>query len=617
MLKKFAALLCAAVIAISVTGCATDTPPSVAIPTPSASLSPDHAVNFEQIATGGKLIENSNAKFLTLEQHGESVTAVLTFTQGSTLNGTTETAPEAIPAYKAYCTGSPARFVLEFSSLDNWDYDRTFELPETDDLFYAVFKQFQNNDDRFRIFFQLKQNVTFEVTEEADRLLISFTPAAESDATGYYVTADALSSFTEGAISDDMGLFPTLCADLENTILISNPFQSEAEAEEYRASLELLVASILPNEQFHIISLTGHALPEFVDSEQYRQVYSQQIVSIDGRPATLPVVLPDGMYLCSSPDGRRSVFSRQLREENMEVVNDDTVMTVEELWVMESSGKLRRLSETDFSTIEMASFSPDGRKLAILESTSEVSYLHVYDLDTGVLINLSEEGLGQITSDFIWDVLGSAIYAISGNDGLHLMKYDFTIPDETKRITVVEDRTLEDGDLAFYNGDLYFANPDGNDTGVIYKIKPEGGLRAEYTKGGSFRISPDGRTMAILESFGIGAEEEETTNNTSLKIKNMLTGEEKYLVQNRYIVSFDWAENGQLYYTEGIDDSGDSTYGFRLFRYDLSTGESAAQVDMVTADFSVTPDPSVLYLPYMYVDGQTRIRATYKLELQG
>ena len=616
MLKKFAALLCAAAIAVSVTGCAAGTPPAAATPTPSASSAPDNAVDFKQIATGGKLIENSNAKSLALEQNGESITAVLTFTQGSALNGTTETETEAVPAYKAYCTGAPSRFVLEFSSLDNWDYDRTFELPEDSDLFYAVFKQFQNNDDRFRIFFQLKQDVIFEVAEDADCLRITFTPTLESDATGYYVTADALSSFTEGAILDDIGLFPTLCADLENTILISNPFQSEAEAEEYRASLERLVASILPNEQFHIISLAGHSLPDFVDSEQYRQVYSRQIVSIGGQPVTLPVVLPDGMYLCSSPDGRRSVFSRQLREENLEIVDDDTVMTVEELWGMEASGKLRRLSEMDFSTIEMASFSPDGRRLAILESTSEVSYLHVYDLDTGVLTNLSEEGLGQITTDFIWDVLGSAIYAISGNDGLHLMKYDFTISDETKRITTVEERTLEDGALAFYNGDLYFANPDENDNGCIYKIKPEGGLRAKYTTGDSFRISPDGRTMAILESFDIGTGEEETTNNTSLKIKNMVTGDEQYLVQNRYIVSFDWAQNGQLYYTEGVDDSGDSTYGFRLFRYDLSTGESSAQVDMVTADFSVTPDPSVLYLPYMYVDDQTRIRATYRLELQ-
>ena len=37
---------------------------------------------------------------------------------------------------------------------------------------------------------------------------------------------------------------------------------------------------------------------------------------------------------------------------------------------------------------------------------------------------------------------------------------------------------------------------------------------------------------------------------------------------------------------------------------------------MVTADFSVTPDPQTLYLPYMYVDDQTRIRATYRLTFE-
>ena len=37
---------------------------------------------------------------------------------------------------------------------------------------------------------------------------------------------------------------------------------------------------------------------------------------------------------------------------------------------------------------------------------------------------------------------------------------------------------------------------------------------------------------------------------------------------------------------------------------------------MVMADFFTTPDPNTLYLPYMYISDETRIRATYQLDLR-
>ena len=138
MLRKFAALLCAASIALAVTGCAPSAPS--ATPGSERTEPPNNAAErFEQIATGGKPLENSNAKSLVFSKEGETTVATLTFAQGSVLNGTEESEPDSVPAYRAYCTSSPARFVLEFSSLDNWDYDRTFALAADDDLFYAVF----------------------------------------------------------------------------------------------------------------------------------------------------------------------------------------------------------------------------------------------------------------------------------------------------------------------------------------------------------------------------------------------------------------------------------------------------------------------------------------------
>ncbi len=612
MLRRYSAILAAVMVAGLLAGCSGNNPGA---PTPTATAGQPITAEFEQISSGGKALEDINAKALTLEHQEDSATVTLQFVLGSQLYGGEEFATDDIPSYTAYCTGDPARFVLEFESMNYWDYSSSVSVDQDDPIFYTIFKQVQSNDNRFRIFFQLKQNVSFKVTEGEGSLTIQFSPAQAESKTQYFVTADAISQFSEGSISDDMGLFPTLCSDLHNTILISKPYPSQQEAESAKAQILEKLSPILPDISLGTVSLTGNELPEYIGGSDYAEVYEHKIVSKNGIPSTLPVVIPDGMYLCSTPDGRKSIFSRQLKEEQLQDT-DDTIMNMEELWIMDAGGALKRLSETEFATIEMASFSPDGRKLAILERAGETSYLYVYDMDTNTLSNLSEEGLGQITSNFIWDVLGSAIFAISGNESMQLLKYDFTILDETQRISAVEERTIEEGDLAFYNSDLYFANVTEEGEERIYKIKPEGGMRAEFATGGSFRMSPDGRYMVILESAGIGADDEETVNNTSLKLKNMSTGEEAYLVKDRYIVSFDWAPNGILYYTEGNDASAEEEYGFTLFSFNIETKELTECVDMVMADFFTTPDPNTLYLPYMYISDETRIRATYQLDLR-
>jgi len=607
-MKKLIAIFLAALFALSLAACSTgEKPPDVSAATPA----PWPDAPFEIIASGGKSIPNSNCLSIDFVREGDAVTATMTFASGSERNGTSQALAEDVPQYRAYMTDTPQRFVVEFYELSYWDYDRTLDLGSAQDLLFGVFRQFQTNDDRFRIIFQLKEGAQATVRASGGTLSVRFTPEDVDHTAKWYVTADALIAFAEGT-AEGVGLFPTLCTD-GRTTLISQPFDGKEDAQAFADSLPYGVLSSVGEGGVGVQALSGNSLPNWSTKDESAVIYETAAVSLDGQPTVLPVVMEDGIYLCSSPDGDTAVFSRLVTAEGP----DGEVETTEELWAMDKEGGLRRLTEADFSSIVMAEYAPDGRKLAILERAEEICYLYVLNLDTGRLTNISDYGLGKITAHFIWDLLGSEIYVMSGNDALELMKYDFTITDESQRVTAVEDKEIEEGSMAFYNGDLYFSNPDKDGNGKIYKIKPEGGMRAEVTTGDSFAISPDGRYMAILESFEIGGEGDETQNNTSIKLRSMPTGEETYLVKNRYVVSMEWGQSGLLYYTEGTDATGEEEFGFALYAYDLNTQMTSKCADMVSPDFRTTPDPAVLYIPYYYADENTHLRATYRLELRG
>ena len=566
---------------------------------------------YEILASGGSELENSNAKFLAVTNDQEKTTATFKFVMGSINNGIDEADAANVPAYRVYMLPSPSRLVIEFDTLDSWDYDRSFNL-ENDPNIYAVYKQYQINDDStFRIMFQLKKDVTAQVSDKADMLIVEMTPKETSDKESFYVITDAVVEFNKGELTPQSGFFPILCKDEQNTLLLSSPFENQSEAEEFKNQVLQEYSSVIDPQMTFVIALEGNELPDYTANKDLEVVFDQKIIQRGSQEETLPVVMPDGMYLCTSLDGTISLFNKQLEND------EQSDISPEELWILDSDGKLKRLSEIEFAMIDSAQFSPDGKRIAILERTSEISVLHVYNMETNTLeIDLGEEGFGKTTSKFTWDELGTAIYAITGDESQQLQKYDFTVADESMRVSAVEEEELTDGDLQFYNGELYFSNEDYDYQEKIFKIKPEGGLRTEFSTGGKFSISPNGKYMAIMETAGMDGDEEaeeESGGSTSLKIKDMITGEEKYIIQNNFVVNFDWSQDGYLYYSMGDDISQD--YGFKLIRYDVASDQHQEIVRMRTSDFYTTVNPKLIYITYISED-EIKINATYKLTLE-
>ncbi len=579
--------------------------PATAVPT---------ATPWPDTYSGGEALENINAKEILCSSapDGGAYEISIKFVHGSRIAGVDEASASEVPAYRAYKLGSPSRIVVEFDSLNYWDYERMLQIDPDDPMLYGAFKVTEASGGRFGMYFQLKNDFTFNVTEEAGALKLALLHAAsQSAADGYHIIANALSAYREGSLADS-GLTPALCEDLTSVALISERFASEDEAiERHNAIMDSLAGGALEG-RTDIVRLSGEALPAYNTSLDFTEVTGLAPVRIVGSETQLPVLMPDGLYLCSSADGRRHLLSRPLSEEP----GEESLVDIQELWIVDESGRAKRLTDFEFAAIEQAAFSPDGRRLAILERTEDASFLYIYDMDTNELsFNLGEEGFGSMTSNFVWDSMGTAIYAVSGTEQLQLLKYDFTIPDETKRVSRVDETPMGDGDLGFFDGDLYFSDVSTEGDSIIYKIKPEGGIRAEYAKGSGFRISPDNKYMVILDATAAGGEETETTETATLTLKTIATGEEQIIVQNKFVVDFSWGYGGSLYYSIGENiGATDDEYPYTLIR--LTPGVVDVEIaDMIAPDFFPAPSSDTLFLPVQTSVGGNNIRATYILDL--
>ncbi len=583
-------------------------------PEPVAATAVPTATPWPDTYSGGEALENINAKEIVCSAapDGGAYTISIKFVHGSRIAGVDEASSSSVPAYRAYKLGSPSRVVVEFDSLNYWDYERMLQIDQNDLMVYGAFKVTGASGGKFALYFQLKSDFVFNVSEESGAINLEIHPiAAQAETEGYHIIANALSAYREGFLADG-GLTPALCEDLTSVALISERFASEEEAISQLNALMGSPAGGALEGRSDIVRLSGEALPAYNTSLDFTEVTALAPVRVSGAQTQLPVLMPDGLYLCSTVDGRRHLLSRPLSEEP----GEESLVDIQELWIVDESARAKRLTDFEFAAIEQAAFSPDGRRLAILERTEDASFLYIYDMDTNELsFNLGEEGFGSMTSNFVWDSMGTAIYAVSGTEQLQLLKYDFTIPDETKRVSRVDETPMGDGDLGFFDGDLYFSDVSAEGDSIIYKIKPEGGIRTEYARGSGFRISPDNKYMVILDATAAGGEETETTETATLTLKTIATGEEQIIVQNKFVVDFSWGHGGSLYYSigENIGESEDE-YPYTLIR--LTPGVVDIELaDMLAPDFFPAPNADTLFLPVQTSVNGKSIRATYIFDL--
>ncbi len=536
-----------------------------------------------QTAQGGVATDakNINIKDIDVAEQGDDTVVTFSLLSGSRKAGYAESKLTQLPKYQIKMLGQPQRLMISFDNISFWDYEPK-DSWATSDLIQGLFREVPANDSSLTIFIQLSRLASFDVKEDEGNLILTLSPGKENEDTKYYCASNAFYEHQEGRWPEAVDMLPVLCSDLQNKLLISQPFDTKEEAQSYMQSIEEPVKKALPDAVLSVIGIGKNALPDFSSDIDYSVVESRDVLMKSGGAVGTSVLLENGRYLDTAPDGR-IVFSRAYKPDEPSMQQDNYLMS-ERLWILDTDGSLQSIDISEFFLIAKAKFSADGRYLAILDSSIENSVLYVYDFTNATLINLGEEGFGSQTADFAWSDMDGTLYAMTGSSETKQMRSCTFAEDGTFQIQAVEELEGAEGSVAVWKGRVFFADKTA---GRVYEI---GDTRRDLANGVDICAEPDSNKLLVLETQPSSDEQVPT----SLKLYDIDTGETVYITQGTDIVDFGFAPGGKVYYLDAKIDNAAEGYAYGLFVYDIAGG-SSQEIALSGTDEFATSDSGVLY----------------------
>lgn len=547
-------------------------------------------------------VDNINLKDISITQEREQTVVTLSLLSGSRKTGYAESKLTQLPEYTVTLLDQPQRIKIELTSISFWDYEQktTWALS---DFVVGLFREVPADDDSLVIYLQLTKDAVFSVDEQEGNLIVRISAAEGNEGSKFFCVANAFFEHQEGRWPGDIDMEPVLSSDLSSRLLISRPFDSRGEAEDFAAAASLVLAAALPDKQLSIIELSGGTLPDYAADIDYALLEGRQIaVKPDGSEAKTTLLLQNGRYLAAFSDGRIA-FSRRYKPEEP-ALEQDSYLLSDRLWIYYPNGRIQSIDVPEFFLIGTAAFSADGRYIGLIDVSIENRVLYVYDFVEGTLYNLGEEGFGSQTTSFAWSSTGNTLYAMTGYGTMQLMYCNF-MTDGSLRIGAVEEQAGGEGSIGASNGRLYFAD---SSQGHVYRI---GDTRVQITTGMNIKTSPDGKSLLVLEAVSGGGE----PVLTSLKLYDIATGKETLIADQSELYGFDFSASGNKVYYMATSDDGDALY-YALYVYDIASGTSTKALLSRTAWFAPAPQPATVYLIDYIDDGSSNsFYATYVYDL--
>lgn len=626
-----------------------------------------------QSTSGGAELNGCNLRTVTVDWEGTDndtvVDTVITldFRMGSNLTeGDSELILRTLPDYTISIIDEPYRLAIRIGKLEHTDYLYNYGYFDsgssliTDDATFddgnAVYYEKQNKelilgnfsvsdaaDGSYTLYFQLSKAVMYSVEEGDSALILKLRPVistdneakapAATDSDGmidvsstekaeegeaYYVLANAFDAYRNGQLNCKYEMKPTLSTDLETILLISKGFTSKGEAKQLLEKLKNGESSVIDS-QWSIVKLKNGELPKYESSKSNLAAYDAAPYKTNDESDQISVSIPDGLALAITPDKSACLYSKRIKE----YADGGESIEYEQLWLHRYSGEDSVFSSYQFQQIVSASYSPDGRRLAVLEMAGESSHLYVFDVDSrDILSDLSAVGFGETISAYCWDSMGGRIFSIGGSSEIAVHQYDFNVPNEAKRHSIVDKKGCDEGTIGFANGEIFFIETGNDPIGTIYKIKPEGGTRREFISGNNFEISPDSRYMAYTVPQNDSGE-----NDAYIFAYADMQSDEIFEITREFnVFTFFWSSDGRkLYYFENkLNGSGDDgeeimeaateEYPYILWVYDISSKESKVVAELMSTSVISGRTADTVYI--CYKDSETLggvIRATYAL----
>lgn len=599
--------------------------------------------------SGGGTLYLANLCTLTVEKKESDTLINLDFRSDSSLSGSgSDTVVRNPPYFRAYLLPEPERLVIEFEQLSYWDYMRETDASPSD-LIQGIFGHSVQQGGQFSLYIQLSGEAAYRIEQDGSCMQLTLRPivketaeetpkpdeeetidvlGGESAPQGekYFVLANAYGQLCEGKLTCSEEMTPVLAADKTTVMLISEGFSQKGKAQELMDKLLADQPNAVPAD-WSIITLKSGELPQYDPAMDYMAAYDVEPARIDGQVQAGEVYLPDGLFLALTPDRQASLYSSRTTVHEA----GGGTYEYEQLCLRYPDGTSKAYVQYEFQTIESARYSPDGRKLAVLERAGESTHLYVFDVDSrDMLTDLSAVGFGDTISAYCWDSMGGRIFSIGGSGEIVIHQYDFNVPTENKRHTIVDKKGCDESSLGFADGEVYFCESTMEGGAQIYRIKPEGGLRRTYLAGDAFAFSPDGEMLAYSDNKSdiTGAQSEKPL----FAVRNLLSGETAIVTEEFSVYAFFWSVDGtKLYYFENMrtgnqGEGGDDTeetaqtaadpYPYRLWVYDMLSGQSKMAADLTSTSVAAGQGSGEIYL--CYTDPETMgdvVRATYYIKL--
>ena len=622
MQKHILAIILAALMLLSLCACAKED----AEATPSAEELTYDGFTSEE-TSGGAELNDGNLRTVTVSESGTDTVIALDFCLGSNLTaGDTELSLRTLPDYSIRLLGEPFRLAIRIGKLEHTDYllnnsglnsgliSGSFSVSGADDDSYTA------SDGMLTV--TLRPLAAPDAPKQtpddnSDNAVIDVSAAEKAaDGEAYYVVANAFDMYRSGTLNCGNDMTPTLSSDMETILLISAGQSSKDDAQ--RLMDKLLASDGAVSALWSIVKLKYGELPAYESGMEYLAAYDIAPCRIKVKQEQGSIIIPDGLALTVTPDKSACLYSKRIKEYS----DGGETIEYEQLWLYGYSSGSRAFSKYQFEQIVSAAFSPDGRRLAVLEMAGESAHLYVFDVDSRDLItDLSAVGFGDAISAYCWDSMGGRLFSIGGSGEISVHQYDFNVPDEAKRHSDVDKKGCDEGMIGFADGEVYFVETTMENDGAIYSIKPEGGSRRVFISGDNFSISPDSRYMAYTLSGGDAA----GTKASSFAYIDMQTGDVTEITRGFNVFNFMWSLDGKkIFYFEnrlsGSSDDGEGEeqlndeYPYTLWVYYTESGVNKAVADLMSTSIIPGRDTDTVYI--CYTDKETLgsvVRATYAL----
>lgn len=536
----------------------------------------DGFLGTDKTVSGGVAIDEVNLKEINVSSSNDVVDIAFDFVAGSKNAQGNEESIKGLPQYYISFCENPTRLVLGIKDLKYWDYQQNGALIDHSGLVQGVFKVLPAGSRTYtQIYINLSAKVSFKVSEQDGKLVITLKKNESKQTLYYYVYGNLINEYQSGAIDDEAGLTPTISKDRSSVLMISRAFESQQEAESFKAELENNFSYLLVDKKLKIYSSASGDLPDYADSGLIGELSQMLVVNRGGISENAPLAFVDGRPVCVSHDGTKTIFARM----------EDNNFNTEILFVVHNDGSQYKLTEYETTAIAQAEFSPNDKYLFYIEQIDGAMLVNVYDFDRKKQTSVDEEVLGTYITGAAWASDSSGIYFLSGEDMLSIKKYDVA----GNSISEISNGDFIESEIYCSGNDLYYNTVDSDEEALV-KMDISTGKQTVLTQGEYFTMDTKGNSILLKKRAPEGKD--------ILAIYDIANGEEVDIASNVMLGQYFFsADCTKVYY---VLDNGNDDFAYSVYCYDIASKNSFELFKTVKCELGISGEPEKLYLQVGY-----------------